>query len=145
LSGFRPRIRPLLFIPTSCIHVPFILCIEYTGCTHQIARYATTRSNPIVEVTVNSNEENSSDFCHNYAQEFGPRKYTQHYITPNQTIAGFLWNVLKQHITMYFSIISCLLDLLSEGRADPAVCWGGGMQPPPPPLFGLGEVRICCI
>jgi hypothetical protein len=27
--------------------------------------------NPLVEVTVNSKEENSEDFCHDYVQEFG--------------------------------------------------------------------------
>jgi len=29
--------------------------------------------NPLVEVTVNSKEENSEDFCPNYVQEFGLR------------------------------------------------------------------------
>ncbi len=33
---------------------------------------------------------------------------------------------------------------LGRTYAAPAVCWGGGTQPPPP-LFGFGEVRICCI
>ncbi len=33
---------------------------------------------------------------------------------------------------------------LGRTYAAPAVCWGGGCNPPPP-LFGFGEVRICCI
>jgi hypothetical protein len=33
---------------------------------------------------------------------------------------------------------------LGRTYAAPAVCWGGDATPPPP-LFGFGEVRICCI
>jgi hypothetical protein len=40
---------------------------------------------------------------------------------------------------------SCPLDLPSEGHMRLPLSAGGGMQPPPPPLFGFGEVRICCI
>jgi hypothetical protein len=32
---------------------------------------------------------------------------------------------------------------LGRTYAAPAVRWGGGCNPPPP-LFGFGEVRICC-
>jgi hypothetical protein len=37
--------------------------------------------------------------------------------------------------------ISCPLDLLSEGRAAPAVCWGG-MQPPPSPVWTWGGENL---
>ncbi len=41
-----------------------------------------------------------------------------------------------------FLIPSCPRDPLPCRRAAPAVCWGGCI---PPPLFGFGEVRICCV
>ncbi len=49
---------------------------EYKVCTTN--RFQTTFAqwgevNPLVEVTVNSMEENSEDFCPNYVQEFGLR------------------------------------------------------------------------
>jgi hypothetical protein len=34
--------------------------------------------NPVVEVTVNSEEENSEDFCPDYVQEFGLRAQCTH-------------------------------------------------------------------
>ncbi len=42
---------------------------------------------PLVEVTVNSKEESSEDFCPNYVQEFGLciSKKPQHHLVSHQT------------------------------------------------------------
>jgi hypothetical protein len=40
---------------------------------------------------------------------------------------------------------SVVLFMPPPQHAPPAVCWGGGGDATPLPLFGFGEVRICCI
>ncbi len=51
----------------------FRLEVLYTMFTQLQTTFAQGdgEQNPLVEVTVNSKEENSEDFCPNYVQEFG--------------------------------------------------------------------------
>ncbi len=50
--------------------------------------------------------------------------------------------ILRLYI--FFDKNSCPLDLLSEGRAAPAVCWGGGggVATPPSPVWTWGGENL---
>jgi hypothetical protein len=81
---------PLNFLVNEEIFLFFLsVRLPYTMFTYITNEFQTTFCSrgeyiyiPLVEVTVNSKEENSEDFCSNYGQEFGlglGREYSKFY------------------------------------------------------------------
>ncbi len=68
----------------------------------------------------------------------------RHKLSAPTVLYLIIYAVVRKFISLSSPIASCPLDLPSEGRMRLPLSAGGGTQPPPP-LFGFGEVRICCI
>jgi hypothetical protein len=86
------------------------------------------RKNPLVEVTVNSKEENSYDFCPNYVQEFVLRLYlySRNDLHHKVVLKIFVYVFYILHIYTdthqdFLSAASYLLFCCKQGSLDAAV------------------------